>query len=110
MLRKNWLFTLQVLCHLALTSLAVLALVLRHSVDKEDVYGYEILDVVSALVAWPLCLVVLLVERNFQLPAAPSHGHGVVLITTWTSAFVLENFNLLSLNNQAFFFDLTQFA
>lgn len=106
-LPRNKLFKVQIFCHLALTSLALLSLAARHSVTKEPVYGFEILDLVSGVVAWPLCLGVLLVERNFQLPTAPSHGHGVVLITTWTLAFVLENLNLLSLNNQPFFFDLS---
>ena len=61
-LPQNLLFKLQLLSHYALISLAVLNLGIRHAVYKSPVFGYEILDCVSALVAWSLCLAVLLVS------------------------------------------------
>eukprot|EP00095_Tigriopus_kingsejongensis_P008735 maker-scaffold683_size112676-snap-gene-0.16 protein:Tk08735 transcript:maker-scaffold683_size112676-snap-gene-0.16-mRNA-1 annotation:"atp-binding cassette sub-family b member mitochondrial isoform x1" len=107
-LPHNKTFKVQIFCHFTLTSLAALSLIVRHGVHSYHVLGYEILDFVAQLIIWPLALSVLLVERNFQLPSAPSHGHGFVLITTWTLAFVWETLKLLSLNNEPFFYDLSE--
>jgi hypothetical protein len=42
------------------------------------------------------------VERHYQLPTPPSHGHGIVLLTSWSSAFIAEN--LVSILLKLFFF------
>ena len=49
------------------------------------------------------------VERHYQLPTAPSHGHGVVLLVTWTGCFVAENLAFLSMDNQQWWFHLTTY-
>ena len=54
----------QIISHLALLSLAVVSMVSRHAVEKHTVYGYEILELCSALVTWPICLAVLMVRRT----------------------------------------------
>ena len=46
------------------------------------------------------------VERWYQLPTSPSHGHGVVLLLTWTGCFVAENLAFLSMDNQQWWFHL----
>nr|AHK05635.1 ATP-binding cassette transporter sub-family B member 6 [Tigriopus japonicus] len=106
-LPQNKKFKIQVFSHYALTSLAILSVIVRHAVSHDQLNGYEILDLVANLIIWPLTLTVLLVERNFQLPSAPSNSHGVVLISTWTLAFLWQNLKLLSLNNEPFFYDLS---
>ena len=68
---------------------------------------YELLYVLSACVAWPMCIIVLLVERNFQLPSPPSHGHGVVLLITWSLGFISENLAFLSIDNEQWWFHLS---
>ena len=81
--------------------------VLRHSLDADKgVYGYEILDLVGNIVTWPICVALILVERRFQLPTSPGHGHGVILLLTWTLAFIFANLSLLSVNQHEWFFHL----
>ena len=46
------------------------------------------------------------VERRFQLPTSPGHGHGVILLVTWTLAFIFANLSLLSVNQHEWFFHL----
>jgi ATP-binding cassette subfamily B (MDR/TAP) protein 6 len=46
------------------------------------------------------------VERRFQLPAPPGLGHGVILLLTWSLAFVFANLSLLSVNQHEWFFNL----
>ena len=46
------------------------------------------------------------VERHYQLPTPPSHGHGIVLLTSWSSAFVAENLAFLSMDNEDWWFNL----
>ena len=46
------------------------------------------------------------VERRFQLPTSPGHGHGVILLVTWTLTFIFANLSLLSVNQHEWFFHL----
>jgi hypothetical protein len=48
------------------------------------------------------------VERHYQLPTPPSHGHGIVLLTSWCSAFIAENLAFLSMDNEDWWFNLTK--
>ena len=45
-------------------------------------------------------------ERRFQLPTSPGHGHGVILLVTWTLTFIFANLSLLSVNQHEWFFHL----
>ena len=62
--------------------------------------GYEILYLVSSLVTWPMVLLVLVVERCYQLPTSPSYGHGIVPLMTWFGAFMAENLAFLSMDTE----------
>ena len=70
------------------------------------IFRYELLYILSACAAWPMCIVVLFVERHYQLPTPPSHGHGVVLLITWSLGFIAENLAFLSIDNQQWWFHL----
>ena len=73
----------------------------------DPVRGYEVLAMAANTVAWPVMLALIMVERHYQLPSSPGHGHGAILLGAWTIAFVCENLDFLSLNNREWFFDLT---
>jgi len=123
---KNRLFKAQVGFHFVLPAIALIVFTLRHvglgggdgkmsrdrlsfdlgGQDESPVYGYEILSLLSSCVVWPMSLGVLYVERWYQLPTSPSHGHGVVLLLTWTGCFVAENLAFLSMDNQQWWFHL----
>lgn len=51
-----------------------------------------------------ICLVVK--ERNYQLPAVPSRGHGIVLLLFFTLAFIAQNLALVNINSKDWWFDL----
>ena len=70
------------------------------------IFRYELLYILSACAAWPMCIVVLFVERHYQLPTPPSHGHGVVLLITWSLGFIAENLAFLSIDNEKWWFHL----
>ena len=57
------LYSFQLFLHWLLFCMAIVTMMLRHSVYKADVYGYEILELVSALVTWPMCVAVITVRR-----------------------------------------------
>lgn len=106
-LPHNRLYRVQLFLHWLLTGLSIVTLALRHSLDADKgVYGYEILDLVGNIVTWPICVALILVERRFQLPTSPGHGHGVILLLTWTLAFIFANLSLLSVNQHEWFFHL----
>ena len=54
-----------------------------------------------------MVLTVLVIERSYQLPTPPSHGHGFVPLMTWTGAFIAENLAFLSMDNEAWWYHLT---
>ena len=72
-----------------------------------EVYGFEVLYLVGAMVKWPMALAVLVVERFYQLPTPPSHGHGFVLLITWTGAFIAENLAFMSMDTESWWYHLT---
>lgn len=69
-------------------------------------YGYMLLSLLQALVAWPLVCVLIIRERIYMLPAPPARGHGVILLLYWTAAFVFENLAVLNVYSEDWFFKL----
>ena len=91
----------------SLIVIAGLDILLRHILYHREVYGFEILYLVGAMVKWPMALAVLVVERFYQLPTPPSHGHGFVLLMTWTGAFIAENLAFMSMDTESWWYHLT---
>ena len=63
----NKLYSLQVFSHMFLILIAGLDILLRKTLFQREVYGFEILYVCASFVTWPMVLVVLIVERCYQL-------------------------------------------
>ena len=91
----------------SLIVIAGLDILLRHILYHREVYGFEVLYLVGAMVKWPMALAVLVVERFYQLPTPPSHGHGFVLLMTWTGAFIAENLAFMSMDTESWWYHLT---
>ena len=91
----------------SLIVIAGLDILLRHVLFHRDVFGFEVLYVVTSMTTWPMVLTVLVIERSYQLPTPPSHGHGFVPLMTWTGAFIAENLAFLSMDNEAWWYHLT---
>jgi len=105
-LPRNKLYNVQVFSHISLIVIAGLDILLRHILYDREVYGFEVLYVVAAMVTWPMALSVLVVERSYQLPTPPSHGHGFVLLMTWTGRFIAENLAFLSMDTEPWWYHL----
>ena len=101
---SNKLYCFQVFCHVFLILIAGLDFLLWKTIYDSDIYGYEILYLVSSLVAWLMVLLVLVVERCYQLPTSPSNGHGIVLLMTWFGAFMAENLAFLSMDTEEWWY------
>ena len=54
-----------------------------------------------------MVLGVLVLERCYQLPTPPSHGHGFVPLMTWTGAFIAENLAFLSMDTEDWWYHLS---
>lgn len=104
---ETTLFRVQIAVHVLLVVVAVLNMLLRHLLFGRSVLGFEVLYVSASCITWPTVLAVFLVERHFQLPTPPSHGHGVVPLITWTLAFISENLAFLSMDNEDWWFALS---
>jgi hypothetical protein len=64
-LPKNRLYSVQLFLHWLLFGLAIVTILLRHSLsERTEVYGFEVLEVVSAVVTWPMCVAVILVGSS----------------------------------------------
>lgn len=82
----------------------ILLFILRFALQAQYLYdrrlsGYMIFTVLAHVVAWSWSLVLLMQERTRILPSIPSRGHGLVLLTFWTMAFVAESLPFASLNS-----------
>lgn len=104
--QKFW-FKLQVFAHVFLVVLAIANFIMISVLPERQIYGFEILYLIAAVITWPLCLAVLMVERHYQLPTPPSHGHGFVLLTSWSASFIVQNLAFLSMDNEDWWFNLT---
>ena len=104
-LPSNKLYSFQVFSHVFLILIAGLDVLLRKTIYAREVYGYEILYLVSSLVTWPMVLLVLVVERCYQLPTSPSYGHGIVPLMTWFGAFMAENLAFLSMDTEEWWYE-----
>ena len=69
-----------------------------------EVYGYMILYLVNAVVLWPTIILLILLERNYIHPSAPTRGRGLVLLIFYAVYFVSQNLILLNIRNPQWFF------
>ncbi len=100
----------QVVLIVALPMACLLTLLTELFVFKPGImYGYMILLILQALIAWPISLVLIVWERNYMLPAPPSRGHGIILLLFFTAMFAMQNLELLNIKNQQWFFKLKDF-
>ncbi|CAG0897622.1 unnamed protein product [Darwinula stevensoni] len=103
---RSRLYAVQV-CFSVLMPLLIIARILVVTLgDGTPLYGYEILDICSASVTWPLSLYLLLIERRKMLPTIPTKGHGVVVLIFWSLAFIKENLSFININSLEWWFYL----
>lgn len=69
---------------------------LIHSIEFQLQIVASSLTVISFL--FSICLVIK--ERYYLLPSAPTRGHGLVLLLFWTLVFINENFSIMNLNKE----------
>ena len=64
--------------------------------EPKQIFGYMILSTVFYVCAWPISVVIIMLERKRQLPSMPTRGHGLLVLLFYTLAFVNENLAFLS--------------
>ncbi|XP_060533810.1 ATP-binding cassette sub-family B member 6 [Cylas formicarius] len=106
-LPSSKLFRFQLLLIILLPIFELLRFILKATIlDDKTVYGYMIVSLVLTAFANYYSIWVIVVERNYQLPSVPTHGHGIVLLLFWSVIFILENLAFLNLNQDSWWFKL----
>lgn len=54
---------------------------------------------VATCVAYMFAICLVIKERRYLLPSTPSHGHGLVLLATWTLQLIVENLALINMKS-----------
>ncbi len=94
---QSFLFYFQILLSVFMAMESVLRFILQLTViGNKTVYIYNIMSLCFMVLAWPIAIVVVLLERRRLLPSIPTRGHGLVLLVFWTLAFIVENLAFVS--------------
>lgn len=98
-IRESGMYSFQLFLLVLLPLLTVLRFVLEGFIfDGAEVYGFMVLSIAVALLAYPYSIILLVKERYYQLPSVPTRGHGIVLLIFWTMLFVVQNIAFINLN------------
>lgn len=96
------------LCHIMAICMLIghptIRLLLQLAAFKREVFIYEILRAVFETLSWLYLLILVWVERNFDLPSPPSRGHGIILLIFVSLSFVFQNLYLMSINSPIWYF------
>ncbi|CAF1346686.1 unnamed protein product [Rotaria sordida] len=74
------------------------------ALGKTKLPGYTIFRCVLRTIAWLLSLLILRVERTKRMPTAQTRGHGLIILTFWCIALLIELFALISYRSPLWFF------
>ena len=112
--RRSYLFKIQIVVSLVLALLPLLEFFVQSRLNGDPLYGSLILNVVGNVIAWPLSLYLVHLERINLLPsmlnrrrhvfAAGRRHHGMILLTFWTIAFAAQILTFLNMRNQHWWF------
>uniref|UniRef100_A0A5S6QMC0 Uncharacterized protein n=1 Tax=Trichuris muris TaxID=70415 RepID=A0A5S6QMC0_TRIMR len=67
-------------------------------------YGYNVLYNVAFVYNWAVSLLLLYLERYYDLPSPPTRGHSVTLNIFWGSSLALESLLFVNFNGKRWFF------
>lgn len=104
--RRNCLLRFQIFLHYVRILSPVLWLVLHSQNVIGPLYGHLLLKNLSEIVLWTFSLIIITVERNYDLPTTPAQGHGVVVVLFWALEFVVENLSVVSFNGSLWWWKL----
>jgi hypothetical protein len=62
----------------------------------QELYGYQVLTMLTLVTAYIVSLRLVFLERNNALPSIPTRGHGLLLLVFWALALVRENIAFVS--------------
>lgn len=99
------LYTLQQILHVLVPALELVRFMLQATTSNDNdhvhiaIFGYQILHLSLTLFVYAFLSALLVCERNRLLPSTPTHGHGLVLLCSWTLLFVVENLQLINMNS-----------
>ncbi|XP_049781769.1 ATP-binding cassette sub-family B member 6 [Schistocerca cancellata] len=111
LLPKSKLFVIQILLMLFLPVLAITRFGLQATVINDGcIYGYMILNCVSAVVTYGFALRLLMDERNYLLPSVPPYGHSLTLLLFWSLTFVKENIVFVDIHKLDSWFDFANLS
>ncbi|KAL4222048.1 ATP-binding cassette sub- B member 6 [Mactra antiquata] len=95
--RTNFGSVLQVILTVLLITESVSHIVMKDLMkEKGGVVGVDVLTFFSLFLSWLFSLKLLSLERKSMLPTIPTRGHGLLLLTFWTLAFLRENLAFIS--------------
>lgn len=96
-------YNIQLMLHVLVPALELVRFMLQATTAYDHVhiaiFGYQILHLALTLFVYAFLLALLVRERNRLLPSTPTHGHGLVLLCSWTLLFVVENLQLINMNS-----------
>ncbi|VDP10089.1 unnamed protein product [Soboliphyme baturini] len=93
------------LCNVLLVMLSIVWLLVRYETSLQ-IYGYNILHCTVDSYCWLMSLLLIVLERNFDLPSTPARGHSVFLNIFWAASFALETLMVFNFNGQLWYFVL----
>lgn len=99
------LYAVQVVANVLLLSLPFLKFGLSLWITS-TVLGYAVLHNVLTVYAWTVALVLLVTERNFDLPTSPGARHSVLLNCFWALALFFDMLCFVNLNGKQWYFIL----
>lgn len=106
-LRRSHLYNFQLFLMFLLPMLAATRFGLRVFVyNSVQIYGYMILTTVFIILSYLFAICLIVKERCHQLPSVPTRGHGIVLLIFFTLAFIVQNFAIINMNREDWWFQL----
>ncbi|CAO1384049.1 unnamed protein product [Diamesa hyperborea] len=106
-LRSSHLYNFQIFLMVLLPILAATRFGLRVFVyNSVKIYGYMILTTVFIILSYLFAICLIVKERHHQLPSVPTSGHGIVLLIFFTLSFIVQNFAIINMNREDWWFQL----
>ncbi|KRX15076.1 Tyrosine-protein phosphatase 1 [Trichinella nelsoni] len=96
-------YIVQVCFHVILLFIPVILTILHYAFNLEF-YGYIVLYNIVFVCNWATALLLLFMERNYDLPSTPARGHSITLNLFWGLSFALESAVFVNFNSQRWFF------
>uniref|UniRef100_A0A915IFN0 Tyrosine-protein phosphatase domain-containing protein n=1 Tax=Romanomermis culicivorax TaxID=13658 RepID=A0A915IFN0_ROMCU len=98
---KLWI--LQIFCTSTLICLPLILCLFKFWINDGIFYGYTLLSTLFYVYAWLISLILLIIERNYDLPATPGVGHSILLNVFWALAMTADLMYFVNFNGKQWY-------